>query len=125
MTANDPHIDLRWIEEDSHAERPIFQHLDPEDDRTAVRSFKSVLWNRCKDNIFVPLGLIATTACLTLGLVNMRRGNSKQQQLFMRGRVAFQGFTLAAMVIGVTLTAKQTERRRAERRLKNELDKAK
>lgn len=100
--SSDKHLDLKWIEEQPLPLKPI-----DEFEMVGQRSFSSTILKKTKENIFVPLGLLATTACLTMGLLNMRRGNSRNQQIFMRGRVFFQAFTFAAMTIGVLLTAKK------------------
>ncbi|CAG2165169.1 unnamed protein product, partial [Oppiella nova] len=47
------------------------------------------------------LGICATTFCLTYGLIAMRRGDSRKQQLMMRGRVLAQGFTVMALLSGI------------------------
>lgn len=74
------------------------------------RTFLNVVLKKSEENVFVPLGLLATVTCLTLGLINMRQGNSAKQQLYMRGRVGFQAFTLAAMTIGVGLTGRKRDK---------------
>lgn len=103
--------DLRWIEDDAIVrQRPVIDEFPV----IGQRSVSSHVLNKMKENIFVPLGLIATTACLTMGLVNLKRGNSAKQQMFMRGRVGFQLFTLAAMALGVFITASKSKRNRRE-----------
>lgn len=99
--------ELRWIEEPN---RPLLRPPSEEFDMVDHKTFSNTILKKSKENIFVPLGLIATTACLTMGLVNMRRGNSAKQQIYMRGRIGFQAFTLAAMTIGVALTSRQRNR---------------
>lgn len=91
--------ELKWIEDDALPRTPPMEEFPPNRSKIS-KSFV----RRMADNVFVPLGLIATTVCLTMGLVNMSRGNSAKQQLFMRGRVGFQAFTIAAMCIGVAFT---------------------
>lgn len=49
-------------------------------------------------------GCLATTAALTAGLYNFRTGNRKMSQLMMRSRIAAQGFTVMALVVGVVMT---------------------
>lgn len=91
--------ELKWIEDDTLPRKPPMEEFTP------IRSTtKKSFVRRMADNVFVPFGLVATTVCLTMGLINMSRGNSAKQQFFMRGRVAFQAFTLAAMCIGVAFT---------------------
>ena len=55
---------------------------------------------KCKDEPLVPLGALATTAFLTAGFRAFIRGESNKAQVFMRGRVLAQGFTVAAMCVG-------------------------
>ncbi|KAH8309955.1 hypothetical protein KR067_003740 [Drosophila pandora] len=50
------------------------------------------------------LGCLATTAALTAGLYNFRTGNRKMSQLMMRSRIAAQGFTVFALIVGVVMT---------------------
>ena len=97
--------ELKWIEEEAHAKRPPIDEFP----LVGQRTFKTTILKKVGDNIFVPLGLLATTACLTLGLVNMKRGDSQRQQLFMRGRVLFQGLTIAAMTITLLMTARRNQ----------------
>lgn len=88
--------DLRWIDEEPKkitTERPEFDEFE----LVGNKSFSKNVLQKCQDNLLVPIGLLATVACLTMGLVSFRRGNSRNQQLFMRGRVGFQAFTLFAM----------------------------
>ncbi|KAH8266451.1 hypothetical protein KR026_002525 [Drosophila bipectinata] len=50
------------------------------------------------------LGCLATSAALTAGLYNFRTGNRKMSQLMMRSRIAAQGFTVLALIVGVVMT---------------------
>ncbi|XP_075223314.1 HIG1 domain family member 2A, mitochondrial-like [Lycorma delicatula] len=54
-----------------------------------------------KETPLVPIGCFATVVCLGCGLYNLRSGNSVRQQIFMRGRVLAQGFTIAAFILGL------------------------
>lgn len=96
---------LKWIDEEPqrHTHRPPVGEFETIGENT----LKTILFKKTKENIFVPLGLIATVTCLTMGLISFRKGDSKRQQLFMRGRIGFQAFTLAAMTIGMFLTTTQ------------------
>lgn len=98
---------LNWIEDDS---RP-----SEEFPLVGQRATTKSILEKLGDNILVPMGLLATTACLTLGLISMNRGDSKRQQLFMRGRVFFQCFTFASMFIGIALTTKSRSNRDSSR----------
>ena len=100
--SKDSPTELKWIEDaEATLTRP------PEEfELLETKTFSNTVLKKSRENIFVPLGLLATAACLTLGLVNMTKGNSKKQQFYMRGRIGFQAFTLAAMTIGVYLTGR-------------------
>lgn len=99
--------ELRWIDEDVVVQqRPVVDEYP----MVGQRSVSTHILKKMQDNMLVPIGLLATTACLTMGLVSLKRGDSARQQLFMRGRVGFQMFTLAAMVFGVYLTARKKDR---------------
>lgn len=45
-------------------------------------------------------GALATTLALTYGIWNFRNGRSQMSQYMMRARVAAQGFTVLAVVLG-------------------------
>ncbi|XP_044755901.1 HIG1 domain family member 2A, mitochondrial [Coccinella septempunctata] len=59
------------------------------------------LMKKLKENPFVPVGAILTTVCLSYGLYSYRTGKAKMSQLMMRSRVAAQGFTVFALVLGI------------------------
>eukprot|EP00035_Acanthoeca_spectabilis_P021511 m.438654 g.438654 ORF g.438654 m.438654 type:complete len:98 (-) comp18268_c0_seq1:197-490(-) len=50
-------------------------------------------------NPFIPIGLVATGACLAGGLLAFRAGKQKLSQNFQRGRVVFQGVTVFAFLV--------------------------
>ncbi|GJQ12252.1 hypothetical protein GpartN1_g4043.t1 [Galdieria partita] len=58
-------------------------------------------------------GCLATAAVLFGGLLNFRRGNSRNSQMFMRARVLTQGATLLA-VAGTFWSAASLKRRERE-----------
>ncbi|XP_014240893.1 HIG1 domain family member 2A, mitochondrial [Cimex lectularius] len=60
-----------------------------------------------KENPFVPIGALATAACLFYGVRNFYKGNTKNSQLMMRARVVAQGLTVAALVGGILLAPKR------------------
>ncbi|KAJ7316566.1 hypothetical protein JRQ81_002728 [Phrynocephalus forsythii] len=59
------------------------------------------LVRKCKENPAVPLGLFATAAAFTYGLISFQRGDSVRSQRMMRARVLAQGLTLSAIVLGM------------------------
>lgn len=48
------------------------------------------------------LGALATVGALSYGLYSFIRGDARMQQYMMRSRVAAQGGTLLAVIVGVT-----------------------
>ncbi|KAL3268436.1 hypothetical protein HHI36_007547 [Cryptolaemus montrouzieri] len=56
-----------------------------------------------KENPLVPIGSILTTICLGVGLYSYRTGQRKMSQTMMRSRVAAQGFTVFALILGLGL----------------------
>ncbi|XP_004401496.1 PREDICTED: HIG1 domain family member 2A-like isoform 1 [Odobenus rosmarus divergens] len=55
---------------------------------------------------FVPSsGCLGTAAALTYGLYCFHRGQSHRSQLMMRTRIAAQGFTVAAILLGLAASA--------------------
>ncbi|XP_026749146.1 HIG1 domain family member 2A, mitochondrial [Galleria mellonella] len=57
------------------------------------------------ENPFVPLGCLATAGALSFGLWSFKSGKTKLSQQMMRLRIVAQGFTIAALVVGVMMTA--------------------
>lgn len=49
-------------------------------------------------------GCLATACALSYGLYSFRKGDKKMSQMMMRTRIAAQGFTVVALVIGVGMT---------------------
>ncbi|GFT39517.1 HIG1 domain family member 2A [Nephila pilipes] len=88
---------LEWIETFDHLNQLQIQ------DKKGIRER---MINKIKSNPFVPIGMLATTAALTAGVISMRSGNKKRSQLMMRARVLAQGFTVAAILIGIVVAAK-------------------
>lgn len=62
----------------------------------------------CKEQPFVPLGTLATCVAVTLAAKNLRVGNRDLAQKWFRWRVGFQGFTIAALVVGGLLYGKDS-----------------
>lgn len=61
--------------------------------------------NNVVTSILIVSGCMLTATCLTLGLLSMRSGNQRMSQLMMRGRILAQGFTVVAIVGGLSMTA--------------------
>ncbi|KAH3666434.1 hypothetical protein WICMUC_005702 [Wickerhamomyces mucosus] len=62
----------------------------------------------CKEQPLVPLGTLATCVAVTIAARNLRVGNKNGAQKWFRYRVAFQGFTIAALVVGGLIYGKET-----------------
>ncbi|XP_053947914.1 HIG1 domain family member 2A, mitochondrial [Anastrepha obliqua] len=65
---------------------------------------KEKMIRKIKENPAVPIGCLTTAGALTYGLYNFRTGNRRMSQIMMRTRIAAQGFTVLALVIGVVMT---------------------
>ncbi|XP_055337439.1 HIG1 domain family member 2A, mitochondrial-like [Paramacrobiotus metropolitanus] len=101
MSTTKPNVDseLRWVRAPA-LDNPSFQpYVFPE---TILEKAK----RKTLANPIVPIGVLATSAALGYGLISMRRGNSVMSQYMMRARVAAQGLTIVALVLGVYWGAK-------------------
>ncbi|CAG2121301.1 unnamed protein product [Medioppia subpectinata] len=88
----DANVELEWIELREKMHNDNLKH---------DYNFMTKMVSKVKENPLVPIGMIGTTFCLTYGLICMRRGDSRKQQLMMRGRIAAQGFTIMALISGI------------------------
>ncbi|KAL7744395.1 hypothetical protein ACLKA6_001783 [Drosophila palustris] len=88
-----PSEDLDWVQ--------LRQDLGPV---VEIETTKEKLLRKINENPLVPIGCLATTAALTAGLYNFRTGNRKMSQFMMRTRIAAQGFTVLALIVGVVMT---------------------
>lgn len=50
-------------------------------------------------------GCLCTVGVLTYGLISFKRGDVRRSQLMMRARILAQGFTFAALLGGMVVTA--------------------
>ena len=62
---------------------------------------KEKLIRKFKENPFVPIGCGLTAFALIYGLQSFRHGKNRMSQNMMRLRIGAQGFTLAALLIGL------------------------
>uniref|UniRef100_A0A8D2HPH5 HIG1 domain-containing protein n=2 Tax=Urocitellus parryii TaxID=9999 RepID=A0A8D2HPH5_UROPR len=67
--------------------------------------FKEKFLRKTRENPMVPIGCLGTAAALTYGLYCFHRGHSQRSQLMMRTRIAAQGFTVAAILLGLAASA--------------------
>ncbi|XP_071614757.1 HIG1 domain family member 2A, mitochondrial [Heliangelus exortis] len=71
----------------------------------AEEGFKEKFLRKTRENPLVPLGCLCTVGVLAYGLISFKRGNTRQSQLMMRARILAQGFTFAALLGGMVVTA--------------------
>ncbi|XP_047408944.1 HIG1 domain family member 2A-like [Sciurus carolinensis] len=67
--------------------------------------FKENFLRKTRENPMVPIGCLGTAAALSCGLYCFHRGHSQRSQLMMRTRIAAQGFTVAAILLGLAASA--------------------
>ncbi|KAM5299226.1 HIG1 domain family member 2A, mitochondrial [Ctenodactylus gundi] len=67
--------------------------------------FKEKFLRKTRENPMVPIGCLGTAAALTYGLYCFHRGQSHRSQLMMRTRIAAQGFTVVAILVGLAASA--------------------
>jgi hypothetical protein len=89
---------LEWIQiqRDIAAQRGYVLDANPN-----VESAGDRFRRKFTENPLVPLGCAATGLVLSFGLVSFYRRNTKMSQTMMRARIAAQGFTVFALVLGV------------------------
>ncbi|KAJ7326351.1 hypoxia induced protein conserved region-domain-containing protein, partial [Mycena albidolilacea] len=57
---------------------------------------------KCRENPYVPIGGALTVVNLVMAVLNLARGESRRMNLWLRGRVAMQGLTIVALLIGAS-----------------------
>ncbi|XP_055451749.1 HIG1 domain family member 2A, mitochondrial [Psammomys obesus] len=67
--------------------------------------FKEKFIRKTRENPMVPIGCLGTAAALCYGLYCFHRGQSHRSQLMMRTRIAAQGFTVVAILLGLAASA--------------------
>ncbi|XP_007954241.1 HIG1 domain family member 2A, mitochondrial [Orycteropus afer afer] len=70
-----------------------------------TESFKEKFIRKTRENPMVPIGCLGTATALTYGLYCFHRGQSHRSQLMMRTRIVAQGFTIAAILMGLAASA--------------------
>ncbi|XP_007103234.1 HIG1 domain family member 2A, mitochondrial [Physeter macrocephalus] len=79
---------------------PVIEGFSPSVYSTS-EGFKEKFLRKTRENPLVPIGCLGTAAALTYGLYCFHRGQSQRSQLMMRTRIAAQGFTVVAILMGV------------------------
>ncbi|EDS30912.1 HIG1 domain family member 2A [Culex quinquefasciatus] len=69
-----------------------------------IETTSEKLARKLKENPLVPIGCAATLGALGYGLWSFRQGRRQMSQYMMRARIAAQGFTVIALIIGVGMT---------------------
>ncbi|XP_045769629.1 HIG1 domain family member 2A, mitochondrial [Maniola jurtina] len=92
--ANDEPTDLDWLQ--------LRRDMGPVH---RVETTKEKFIRKFSENPFVPIGCLATAGALSYGLWCFRTKRSKLSQKMMRVRIVAQGFTIAALVVGVVMGA--------------------
>ena len=72
-------------------------------------------WEKCKQQPMVPIGAAVTTAALLGASASLRSGNRASFQKFLRLRVAAQGVTVLAMVVGAYMLTEKAGEAEASR----------
>ena len=62
--------------------------------------YHELVWKKCKENPFVPVGMLATFVAVTTAIVKMKKGNKASANIWFRWRVIAQGATIGALVFG-------------------------
>jgi len=73
-------------------------------------TFVQKLTRKFKAEPLVPIGALATVACLVGGLRAFQHGNAVTAQSLMRGRVLAQAFTVLVMTAGASMGLKPASR---------------
>ncbi|XP_007463130.1 PREDICTED: HIG1 domain family member 2A-like [Lipotes vexillifer] len=82
------------------SQSPVIEGFIPSVYSTS-ESFKEKFLRKTRENPMVPIGCLGTAAALTYGLYCFHRGQSQRSQLMMRTRIAAQGFTVVAILMGL------------------------
>ncbi|KAF0267565.1 hypothetical protein FOG51_00914 [Hanseniaspora uvarum] len=75
-----------------------FDHLDH--DQKMKMEYTELVAQKCRDNPFVPIGILTTIVTVTIAVTKMKSGNKATANKWFTARVASQGATLLAVVLG-------------------------
>lgn len=102
----------KLIDSDASRDDEMLEWLEINRDLRSVHSNELTtvekMKTKFKANPFVPIGLLATTVVLGMGLNAMRLGQSRKSQLMMRARVTCQGLTIVAILAGIFIGARRS-----------------
>ncbi|XP_075676464.1 HIG1 domain family member 2A, mitochondrial-like isoform X2 [Dermatophagoides pteronyssinus] len=98
-TVDDEMSSLEWIE----LQKTI-------DDYSKTETFFQKAKRRTLENPIAPLGFIGACGFLGFGLRALNRGDSRQQQFMMRGRVIAQAIGIGSIMIGLWIAARNEQK---------------
>nr|XP_056721286.1 HIG1 domain family member 2A, mitochondrial [Euleptes europaea] len=89
---------------------PVLEGFSPSAFQHREEGFRGKFLRKTRENPLVPIGCLGTAGALTYGLICFKRGKNRQSQIMMRARILAQGFTIAALIVGVVVTAMKAEK---------------
>ncbi|KAE9387782.1 hypothetical protein BT96DRAFT_948111 [Gymnopus androsaceus JB14] len=92
------------------AEPPVRIPIDTSSRRWS-EGYKEKAIRKTMENPWVPLGTLVTAGALVMAAVRLRQGDSRKFQVWLRFRVAFQAFTIFAILGGLYKYGQGTSRR--------------
>ncbi|XP_015930012.1 HIG1 domain family member 2A, mitochondrial [Parasteatoda tepidariorum] len=100
----------KFPSEADSSEKDRLEWLQTVEDLNEIRrsqggGMRERMLSKIKENPLVPIGLVATTVALSCGLYAMKSGNKRRSQLMMRARIGAQGFTVAALIMGILVAS--------------------
>eukprot|EP00088_Acartia_fossae_P071289 TRINITY_DN9758_c0_g1_i1.p1 TRINITY_DN9758_c0_g1~~TRINITY_DN9758_c0_g1_i1.p1 ORF type:complete len:145 (+),score=44.23 TRINITY_DN9758_c0_g1_i1:30-464(+) len=107
--------EMEWVELNQQLAR--MKKMDGSNEYQETQ--KQKIQRKLMENPFVPIGALMTTGCLFMGLYKFVRKDMAGSQTMMRGRIAAQGMTVIACMIGVTLEFKKGMQRKLEKAREN------
>lgn len=75
-----------------------YDHLDPNEKRRL--KYTEQVAQKCRENPFVPLGILTTICTVTIAIFKMKSGNKATANKWFTARVVSQGATLLAVILG-------------------------
>ncbi|XP_048346417.1 HIG1 domain family member 2A, mitochondrial [Sphaerodactylus townsendi] len=89
---------------------PVIEGFTPSAFQHRDEGIRGKFNRKIRENPLVPIGCLGTAGALTYGLICFKRGNTRQSQIMMRARILAQGFTIAALMVGVVVTAIKSQK---------------
>ncbi|XP_058291589.1 HIG1 domain family member 2A-like [Hylobates moloch] len=76
---------------------------------SSPEGFKEKFLHKTRENHMVPISCLGTVTALTYGLYCFHQGHRPRSQLMMSTRIAAQGFTVAAILLGLVAAAMKSQ----------------